>query len=140
MSKKLLKIAIKCLASEARITRREENKFPKVRKIKAFIRNEAGEILKPGEVIGKTKGWRAGNAEWAELRDHRIHVVRPYARTVLLAYGYLRGRPYKVLEEKCYESPDWKEIAALIQEHGVGQHSNVTEHTLRTWVEKKYVS
>lgn len=33
-----------------------------------------------------------------KLRSHRKHVVRPAARAAQLAYGFLRGKPYRKIE------------------------------------------
>lgn len=36
------------------------------------------------------------------LRTHRLHVVRPEARATNLAFGFLKGTPYKAIEAKVH--------------------------------------
>jgi hypothetical protein len=50
---------------------------------------------------------------------HRINEVRPESRAALLAYGYLRGTPYRAMENAATKSkPDWKRVASLIKKYG----------------------
>ena len=37
------------------------------------------------------------------LADHRKGIVRTEARASMLAYGFLRGVPYKKIESKCHQ-------------------------------------
>jgi len=67
-----LKVKIKSLAAEARIIRHEEAKARK----------------------WKNTALRVG------LAGHRRGIVRSAARHTHLAYGFLRGRPYKAMEAK----------------------------------------
>ena len=69
-----LRVKIKSLAEEARIIRAEERRWV---------------------VDG-----RKDNATWHSLNHHRRHDVRDEARASLLAYAYLRGVPYSVVENK----------------------------------------
>jgi hypothetical protein len=50
-------------------------------------------------------------------RKHRDRVVtlRRETRTVLLAYQYLRGVPYKRVEQKCKTKPDWDAVRKLVK-------------------------
>ena len=41
-----------------------------------------------------------GSRHFFSLRDHRIQDVRGAARAALLAYGFLRGKQYKSIENK----------------------------------------
>lgn len=66
-----LKVKIKSLAEEAKIIRTEEKKLP------------------------------GPSAKRMELHEHRVGKVRHCARYALLAYGYLRGKPYRIIEAKC---------------------------------------
>ena len=66
------KVNVKSLAAEA-----------------TFIRKEANEILVP-----------EGSAQISELTSHRTNGLRAEARASQLAYGFLRGRKYKQIEEK----------------------------------------
>lgn len=44
------------------------------------------------------------------LSRHRKIDVRREARAALLAYGYLRGVPYRDMEKSCREEPDWGKV------------------------------
>lgn len=72
-----LKIKISTFAAEARIIRREERK------------------------------WRGEHLMRTSLHEHRVVNLRKVTRTSLLAYGFLRDRPYKVMEKFAYSQPDW---------------------------------
>lgn len=90
-SRTYLKVKIKSLAAEARIIRHEESKALK-------RKNTA---LKDG------------------LACHRRGIVRSAARLTHLAYGFLRGRPYKALEAKCAVKPDWDRVWKMVEKYGV---------------------
>ena len=76
-----LRVRVKELAQEAKYIRHEETK---IRKTKVPEVN-CGDI------------W-----EFCKLRSHRTVEVRNAARAAQLAYGFLRGVPYKVIEPKTY--------------------------------------
>jgi hypothetical protein len=46
-------------------------------------------------------------------------VVRAAARNTLLAYGFLRGRPYRQIEPSCATPPGWKEVERMVRDYGV---------------------
>lgn len=78
----------------------------------------------------------SGMVKW-ELNHHRTSVVRPHARLSLLAYGLLRGVPYRAIEHSCYELPNWEKIRNLASRFG-GEEvaidawiSEAKEHALR---------
>jgi hypothetical protein len=87
-----IKVKIKSLAAEAKIIRREESK----------ARTHGNRRLRMG------------------LADHRRGIVRTEARHALLAYGFLRGRPYKSMEAKCHpgSAPDFKKVRTSIEKYG----------------------
>ncbi len=88
--KTYLKIKISSLAAEARIIRREEQRWPGDHHI------------------------RTG------LHEHRVIEVRRDARSALLAYGFLRHRAYRTIEPKCHRAPDWKRTQQLVEVLGAG--------------------
>jgi hypothetical protein len=90
MSLVFLKVKIKSLAAEAAIIRKEEQKRPK---------------------IGMT-GTRF------ELQQHRRYIVRDEARSAQLAYGFLRGKPYRSMEAKTWVGPDRVRIAEIAIKFG----------------------
>jgi hypothetical protein len=75
-----LKIKISTFAAEARIIRREERK------------------------------WKGIHPMRASLHEHRVVGLRKACRTSSLAYGFLRGRSYNVMENFSYSDPDWSGI------------------------------
>lgn len=95
MSLVYLRVKIKSLAAEARIIRLEEQRFP--------------------------RGWR-NNDVYHGLHHHRTYDVRKEARSALLAYAYLRGRLYSVVEggrnENRSTEPDVVRVGQLIYKYG----------------------
>jgi len=58
-----------------------------------------------------------GMVKW-RLNQHRTEVVRDHSRHNLLAYGILRGVPYREIEQKCHESPDFDRVASIAKRFG----------------------
>lgn len=54
---------------------------------------------------------------YAELRDHRIMVVRKEARHTLLAYGFLRGRTRAQIETS-KKPVDWAKVESMVKKYG----------------------
>lgn len=107
MSKTYLKIKIKSLAEEARIIRHEEKK------------------------------WYGPSETRTGLYLHRVRDVRSEARAALLAYGFLRGRPYAALEKvgnhRQAHALDLPRIVKLAQKYG--PPDNVPEYkAVRDWL------
>jgi hypothetical protein len=103
MPKTFLKMKIMSLAAEARIIRREEKKWP-----------------------------TTTNVRWG-LYSHRVAVVRPEARVALLAYAYLRGRPYVALERAPLTPPNWEKVTAMVARFG--PVPKVPVEAITTWSE-----
>jgi len=95
MSKIYLKVKIKSLAAEARIIRHEEHRARK------YDVDGAPSLLFWG------------------LRSHRTCDVRREARASLLAYGFLRGRTYALMEAKSYDDPPMSRVAELVKKYGL---------------------
>lgn len=77
------------------------------------------------------KSTRAPKALRDELANHRRLVVRPAARTALLAYGFLRGRAYRQLEPTCERSPSWEEFRKLVDRYGTRRTDEMSENEHR---------
>lgn len=107
MSKTYLKIKIKSLAEEARIIRHEEKK------------------------------WYGPSETRTGLYLHRVRDVRSEARAALLAYGFLRGRPYAALEKvgnhRQTNAVDWIRVTRLAAKYGPDQ--SLEWPTVKAWVE-----
>lgn len=50
-----------------------------------------------------------------DLHLHRINVVRKEARAALLAYAFLRRKPYGSVERYTHEPPDWARVKRIAQ-------------------------
>lgn len=85
-----LRIKALALASEAKHIRRWERRLLKARRRNPQCQEQA-----------------------FSLRRHRTEDVRREARDTLLAYGFLRGKPYAVLEQKRYSDPRWDNIRRM---------------------------
>lgn len=98
-----LKVKLMSLAAEAKIIRREEQRakrgyrWAKLERNFLLQENEARDGEKVKEV--EEKGRQYTSTFWS-LRNHRKGVVAEAARSALLAYGFLRGRPYSALESR----------------------------------------
>ncbi len=61
-------------------------------------------------------------AKRASIRDglalHRKGAVRFEARHTHLAYGFLRGREYRQIEQKAHTPPDWDKVRRMIERYG----------------------
>jgi len=92
-----LKVKVKSLAAEARIIRHEE---------------------------AKARKWKNTTLR-VSLAGHRRGIVRSAARHTHLAYGFLRGRPYRTMEAKCAIKPDWKRVQTMVEKYGADyDHGN----------------
>ena len=94
-----LKIKVKTLTAEARIIRNAEKK--------AKMRRQT-DLLQG-------------------LHIHRTFVVRRAARSSHLAYGFLRGVPYRAMEQKGSRSPSWSDIQKLAERYGEGDRRDIAQ-------------
>lgn len=98
-----LSIKIKSLAAEAVLIRVDENKYRQRHKSDADQQSERS---------------RQARAAWLGLKQHRRWDVRREARAALLAFGLIKGMPYRNIEAKCWEEPDWRRVAAIVRKYG----------------------
>lgn len=80
-----LRVKIKSLAEEARIIRREERGCGKSR-ARCRLPEAAAKL----------------DLARCSLREHRVGVVRRESRYSLLAYAFLRGRPFRAVEAESF--------------------------------------
>lgn len=126
MSKTFLKIKIMSLAAEAKIIRQEANKWPHQRDIPNEERED------PKQVDRYMTRYL--------LNQHRRFDVRREARSAQLAYGFLRGRAYCTIEEKCWELPDANRIAEIAAKFGVVRDKKLVFYQVRDWLTAKVVA
>lgn len=103
-----LKMKIKSLADEARTIRKEELKLKGTQKRETQMKRES-------------------------LYLHRTKDVRWEQRATLLAYAFIRGRPYKEVENHVLYpiwEPQLKRIAAMVRKYGSLEHRNTPEATV----------
>lgn len=79
------RVKMKSLAEESRIIRRETSKA-KVKRDKANKRAKLEPAIAYGEAI-------------LSLHNHRVTILREEQRATYLAFAYLLGRPYAVVEK-----------------------------------------
>lgn len=124
MSTVYLKIKIKSLADEARIIRKEEEKF-KQRRALYWARGE--------------DAYKQADKIFWSLRDHRKSPVGTESRAALIAYGYLRGRTFQQLETppkkkgKAWTMPQWNRVIDLVCKYGTEKDRDAVVKSLRNW-------
>ncbi len=98
-----LKIKLIDLAQEAKTIRRFERKLLTSARKRRARQDEAAERFQ---------------SEYKILNDHRKDIVRPEARATQLAYGYIRGKRYRQIEQFSYEPPNWSKVEKMIKKYG----------------------
>lgn len=115
-----LKVKLKSLSAETRIIRHEERKF--LGSSRWQRKNEpATNIYAPG----------GSYFTWAGLRGHRLD-LRQEQRSAYLAYGYLRGVPYRRIEREGSATPDVNRIGQLVSKFGPQKAST---DAIKAWLE-----
>lgn len=95
------------LAAEARIIRRLEQR-----------------LSRPGD----------HPSAWYLIQGHRRGEIRREARATHLARAFLRGQPYRQLEQKCHERPDIKRVHALARKYG--SYGDSLGQDLQCWFDR----
>ncbi len=98
-----LKVKIKSLAFESKFIRQEERKAVSRAR---WQRKKAVDCGNQPPIDGH-------NSEYESLRGHRKGIVGPLARVNLLAYAFLRGKPYAQTERDASSEPKWSEIEKI---------------------------
>lgn len=108
-----LKVKIKSLAAEQAIIRHEERKQLGSRRwLTKKNLNDQDQI-------------QTADRTWDGLRNHRLN-LRLELRAALVAYGYLRARAYRQIEQSpwwlktpfCRQGPDWSRVVDMIWKYG----------------------
>jgi hypothetical protein len=141
MSLAYLKVKIKSLAAEARIIRHEEEIWKRRGRPYRLAHN----AMVAEFVAGRTKSYsvpddvkpfaNADSTFWG-LRFHRIRDVRIEARAAQLAYAFLRGKPYSLVEPTGKDNGgrqtnpiDWQRVTKIAAKYGPDQSLKATEVT-----------
>jgi hypothetical protein len=75
----------------------------------------------PAVLIARAKAERE---TFRSLQDHRRALVGREARVALLAYAFLRGRPYSSVEvANTYEAPPWQAVLDNVERFGGKGHA-----------------
>lgn len=77
-------------------------------KIKSLA--EESKIIRKEEKIAKSGR--------SSLREHRVGIVRYEARHAQLAYAFLLGRPYEMVEQNARIEPDINRLVSLVSKYG----------------------
>ena len=76
---------------------------------------------------------KLGGKNWRHLapplHEHRRGPLRSEARDTHIAYGFLKGRSYRQIEDEPKTEPDWGNIMRMVKRYG--SHEFIT--TLDTW-------
>ncbi len=112
-----LKIKSKHLASESRIIKLEETK------LKRRIRYARLKSKNPNSLVNSLN----------DLSSHRKAIVRSHARSTHLAYGFLRGKRYRRIEDsRTRTTPNWKEVERMIVKYG-NEDQRVLKQRFAEW-------
>lgn len=122
--KAYLKIKIKSLAAEAEMIHREERRHNIGHRGRVRIRRQLAKAtdLTEAQRARLTRRMQpptetAMSTLWG-LRHHRIYDVRGESRSSHVAYGFLRGLPYRRIEANTKTAPDWSRVEALVKKYG----------------------
>ncbi len=119
--KTYLKMKIGGLAAEAKIIKREEQKWKLLGKPVVVTVGKKGSPSSRSHVQSFSMKRFPGTDHplRLSLHEHRIAKVRPEIRAALLAYGFLRGRTYLQIENNTKSRPPWTLVIKNIKQFGV---------------------
>ncbi len=126
-----LKANISTLAAQTRILKR----LAKSRVQK--LRNTRHWAEKNGMAVGTMPNYVSMTEEFNKL-DGRRRLASRQARHVGLAYGFIRGRSYRQMEQTTYSSPYWPEVFIYIGAFSK-QDPRVWKQRLAQWVDEGQV-
>lgn len=124
-----LKIKEKSLAAEARIIRAEEMKCRMT--ARKLLAKTASLPEGPRPTTEQIEKWQRIAQQRRNIRvslhEHRIHKVRTITRATHLARGFLKGTPYKAMEQKAYSKPNWDAVEKMIKSYGKGDERSLMQ-------------
>lgn len=107
MSKHFLKIKVTSLGAEQKLIRAEERFFKKCGLGAHYVREG--------------------------LYRHRMD-LRKEVRSAQLAYGFLKGIPYRKMEAKAYTEPNWQRVRKLAEKYGE-EDSRIIAQRFAEWMD-----
>lgn len=119
--KKFLKVKIKSLAEEAKIIRKEENKL-KIIKVEVPVKDRAGNVIR---MRNRRKLAERHLYTFNSMREHRVGVVRSEARNSLIAYAFIRNKPYAVVSPKDQRLVDYSKVWSMVRKYGPADLTNL---------------
>jgi hypothetical protein len=98
-----LKVKVMSLVAEAKIIRAQEIKWKK----------------SADRARQRAKDPKFAESNLFGLKTHRVTSVRHEARHTHLAYGFLLGNAYEIMEQKAQIEPNWDKIEKMIATYGI---------------------
>ncbi len=87
--------------------------------------------------------WLSDHPMAKSIQRHRRKVVLPDLRAAHLAYGFLRGRDYRAIEDTTYFPPNWDRVSYYVRRFGNGYVDGVpldiereVMQTFQGWLEE----
>ena len=134
---KFLKVKIKSLAAESNIIKLEEQKAKATARRLVLSLNsieDNPDVEDKGKARSEVQKYiRSQRNLLNDLQTHRIGVVRRHSRATHLAYAFLRGTPYRKVENKgdpgSYDN--WSSVVKMAKSYG--PHGSGTEKEIKQW-------
>lgn len=73
---------------------------------------------------------------YQNLRHQRTHFLRKHSRNMLLAYGFLRDKPYSKIEKDARTSPDWDKILEIVIDYIFPEDVANAKQVFEEWVQR----
>jgi len=144
-----LKVKNKTLAAEAQIIRKEENKLRRqidyLRVRDPHCKTKMVISSPPGADYNRTyyrisHGWtpeaKALLDQLNGLSEHRRKDVRMERRASHLAYCFLRGTPYKKIEQSTHSRPKWAAVERMVKRFS-GEDERVVLQRFAEWTSEE---
>lgn len=92
-----------------------------------FLKVKIKSLAEESRIIRREE-WKSANTLRNRLHDHRTYDVRRESRASSIAYGYLRGKPLSVVEQKGKRSPAIDRRAySIVKKFGTSDASKAFE-------------
>lgn len=132
-----LAVKIKSLAAEVAIIRADERRHAKRH---STLRAAQGAIAGEKALADRAKflGRLADDhhSTMCGLHLHRIGTVRAEARAAQIAYGFLRGVPYRAIERTSKSEPDFEAVLRNAVRFGSDRDKAAVLAALKAWLDE----